>query len=157
MNRQIALAAVALAAGVTFGCSNSSNGYMSPTGSGSSGGGGACSGATPVSLTLKNFLMWCSVSVAGGTASSAADQTMCVAAGTVALSATANTGFELGAMPWQHTSGDHGSGDPGNVTGTGQSAASATTVSVSGSSACVSVCCPGVNGTAACPTTNQCP
>lgn len=50
-----------------------------------------------------------------------------------------------------------GDRDPGTVTGTGQSAASATTVSVSGSSACVSVCCPGVNGSAACPTTNQCP
>ena len=154
MNRQIALAAIALAAGLMFGCSSSSNGYMSPTASGS---GGTCGAATPVSLTVKNFLKWCSVSVAGVTASSEAAQTTCVAAGTVALSATANTGFELGTMPWQHTSGDHGSGDPGTVTGTGQSAASATTVTVSGSSACVSVCCPGVNGSAACPTTNQCP
>ena len=144
----VLLPTVAIAA-----CGGGSSGGTSS----SSGSSGTCSGSTPVSLTLENFLTWCSVSVAGGAASSAATQTMCVAAGTVNLSATANPTFELGPAPWRGTSGDHGSGDPGTVTGSGQSAQSATTVAVSGSSACVAVCCPGVNGTALCPTTNQCP
>lgn len=158
---------IAATAGLALDCSNSDSGTAggdggaagSSSGSSSDSGGpdGGCSGATPVSLTVKNFLMWCSVSVAGGAASSAPVQTMCVAAGTVNLSASANASFELGAAPWHGTSGDHGSGDPGTVTGSGQSAQSATTVSVSGTSACVAVCCPGVNGTAACPTANQCP
>lgn len=77
-------------------------------------------------------------------------------AGTVTLAATALTNFELGPAPWHDTAGDHGSGDPGTVTGTGQSAKSTTTVTASGASKCVWVCCPFTNGTG-CPTTNQCP
>jgi hypothetical protein len=136
-----------------------SAGSMGTSGaSGSSGGdAGGCTGATPVSLTVDNFRMWCSVSVAGGAASSAPTQTMCVAAGTVNLSATANATFVLGPTPWHGTTGDTGLGDPGMVTGSGQTTQSATTVTVSGASACVSVCCPGATGTPACPTTNQCP
>jgi hypothetical protein len=157
MNRQIVFGAIAVIAGLAVSCSGSgSTGYGSPT-VGSSGGAGGCSGTTPVSLTVENFLSWCSVSVAGAAASSAATQTMCVAAGAVDLSATANATFVLGTTPWHDTAGDTGSGDPGTVTGSGQAAQSATTVSVSGASGCVWVCCPGANGTPACPTTNQCP
>jgi hypothetical protein len=114
------------------------------------GGGPACSGSTPVALTVKNYLAWCSVTVDGGTASAAAEQTVCVADGSVTLDATALSGFELG--DWHGTAGDTGSGDPGTVSG-GQSQAK---VIVSGSSACVWVCCPFTDGTG-CPTTNQCP
>jgi hypothetical protein len=120
---------------------------------GATGTGGSvatCSGATPVALTVLNFDAWCTVSVAGGTGSALASQTVCVADGSVALEATANAGFQLG--DWYGTTGDSGSGDPGTVTGT----KSDTTVSVSGTSACVSVCCPFTGGTG-CPGTDACP
>ena len=116
------------------------------------GGGSAapapvsCSGATPVALTVKNYLSWCDVSVAGRAASTAAAQTVCVAAGAVPLSATPSAGFELGPAPWHDTDDDHGAGDP----------ADATTVTVSGASDCAWVCCPFPDGTG-CPTTDQCP
>jgi hypothetical protein len=158
MNRQNIFAAIAVTAGLAVSCSGSGSpgtGYGSPRVS--SGATGGCSGSTPVSLTVKNFLSWCSVSVAGAAVSSAATQTMCVAAGPVDLSATANATFILGPAPWHDTSSDPGAGDPGTVTGSGQAAQSATTVSVSGTSACVWVCCPGASGTPACPTANQCP
>jgi hypothetical protein len=157
MNRQNIFAAIAVTAGLAVSCSGSgSTGYGSPT-VGSGSGTDGCGGATPVSLTVKNFLSWCSVSVAGAAASSGATQTMCVATGAVDLSATANATFILGPTPWHDTAGDTGSGDPGTVTGSGQAAQSASTVNVSGASACVWVCCPGASGTPACPTTNQCP
>jgi hypothetical protein len=154
MNRQISFAAIAVMAGLVVSCSGSSKSNES-SGTSSSGTGG-CGSATPVALTVKNFVSWCSVSVAGAAASSAATQTMCVAAGAVDLSATANATFVLGPTPWHDTAGDTGSGDPGTVTGSGQASQSATTVTVSGASACVWVCCPGATGTPACPTTNQC-
>jgi hypothetical protein len=109
-----------------------------------------------VQLTVKNYLAWCSVSVAGATSSSAAVQTACVPRGTVSLSAQALSGFILGPAPWHDTLGDHGSGDPGTVTGSGASAQSATSVVVSASSACVWVCCPFPDGSG-CPATDQCP
>jgi hypothetical protein len=102
-------------------------------------------------LTVKNVDVWCTVTVAGGTPSAAAEQTVCVAPGTVNLAATANTGFVLG--DWHHTTGDTGSGDPGTVT----NGVSAATVRVGSSNACVWICCPGVGGVPACPTTDACP
>jgi hypothetical protein len=94
--------------------------------------------------------------VDGQAASAASTQTSCVAAGTVSLAATALTGFELGPAPWHHTSGDTGAGELGTVTGSGQSASSATTVAVSGTSACAWVCCE-TSGLSDCPATDQCP
>jgi len=114
------------------------------------GGGPACSGAKPVALTVLNVDAWCTVTVAGGTASAADSQTVCVADGPVTLDATANTGFELGK--WFGTTGDTGTGDTGTVT----SGKSEATVTASGTAKCVSVCCPFVGGTG-CPTTNSCP
>jgi hypothetical protein len=130
----------------------------SASGSVSASNSNGCGGATPVSLTVLNFEAWCSVAVAGGSASLAAEQTVCVAAGTVDLSASAaSSAFELGAAPWRGTSGDNGSGDPGTVTGTGTSAENSTTVVVTTGSVCVAVCCPFSSpaGTG-CPTTNPC-
>ena len=46
-----------------------------------------CSGATPVALTVMNYLSWCSVTVGSGMPSSAASQTVCVADGSVNLEA----------------------------------------------------------------------
>jgi len=108
-------------------------------------------------LTVKNYLQWCSITVNGGTASSAASITAPITGSmTITLAATANSGFELGSAPWHDTAGDHGTGDPGTVTGTGQSAVSTTTVAVTGANKCVWACCPFPDGTG-CPTTDQCP
>jgi hypothetical protein len=112
--------------------------------------------ATTQTLTVKNYLAWCSVTVNGGAASSASVQTVQVAPGTIALSAVADPGFELGATPWHDTAGDTGSGDPGTRTGSGQTQSSATTVSVGNAAKCVWVCCETV-GVNDCPTTDQCP
>jgi hypothetical protein len=105
-----------------------------------------------VALVVKNIKVWCNVSVAGGTASSAPVQTVCVAPGTVNLSAAPLSGFELG--PWHHTSGDVDAGDPGTIADGG--ILSSTTVNVSSTGKCVWICCPTV-GVADCPTTEQCP
>lgn len=133
--------------GGTTASAGSTTSASSTTGTGGSAG---CSGAQPVALTVLNFDAWCTVSVAGGTPSGAGSQTVCVADGSVALEATANTGFKLGK--WFGTSGDTGTGDPGTVTGTKSDAK----VTVSGTVKCVSVCCPFADGTG-CPTTKQCP
>ena len=115
-------------------------------------GEAGCHGSTPVTLTVLNVLVWCSVSIEGGSPSSAAQQTVCVAPGIVNVAASPLPGFELGPAPWYDTSGDLGSGDPGTVVGDVDS----TTVKVTSGSACVWVCCPFPDGTG-CPTTDQCP
>ena len=129
---------LALGLGVTaVGCGSSGSAAPAPI---------SCSGATPVALTVKNYLSRCDVSVAGGAPSSAAAQSVCVAAGAVPLTAGAMPGFRLGPTPWHDTDGDHGAGDP----------AGATSVTVSGASGCAWVCCPFLDGTG-CPAANQCP
>jgi len=143
---RVTLIGLVLGLGLGAGCGGSSK---------SSAPAPSCSGSTPVALTVQNYLSWCAVSVAGDAATTNATQTVCVADGAVPLTATAESGFELGPAPWHLTDGDHGSGDPGSVTGSGQSAVSATTITVSGSTACAWVCCPFTNGTG-CPTSNQC-
>jgi hypothetical protein len=122
------------------------------------GSDSGCTGATPVSLTVINApeaTPWCSISIAGATASSNGRQTMCVAAGPVTLVASpVNATFILGL--WHGTVGDTGAGNAGTVTGTGTTAKSTTSVDVTSGSACVWVCCPFANGTG-CPTTLACP
>jgi len=107
-----------------------------------------------VTLTVKNILSWCAISVGGGTEQTLEAQTVCVAPGsTVTLTAAPSSAtFELGPRPWHDTSGDTGSGDPGHVIGS----ASTTTVVVGASEKCVWACCPFTNGSG-CPTTDQCP
>jgi hypothetical protein len=123
--------------------------------SGADGGaadtGGDAEGGGCVTLTVKNYLSWCSVSLATGAAASTAEQTACLAPGVVPLSATALTGFQLGNTPWHGTDGDHGSGDLGTVT----SGKSTTKVTVT-AAACVWVCCEFTGG-GGCPAANQCP
>ena len=116
--------------------------------------------ATMVTLTVKNYLSWCSVSVGGGTASTAAVQTKVVPVSTaVPLTASpASAAFELGPNMWHHVDADTGNtGVPGTVSGT-TSSATKTTPSTPGS-ACVWVCCPFTNGTGCDPATigEQCP
>jgi hypothetical protein len=108
--------------------------------------GGGC-----VDLTVLNYLSWCSVSVEGLAPVSGPSQTVCVAPGAVSLSATALSGFKLGATPWHRTDGDQGAGEQGTLAGD----ASAATVTVNGP-ACVWVCCEFANG-GGCPSDNQCP
>lgn len=105
-------------------------------------------------LTVKNYLNWCSVSVNGGAASSAAQQQVFVQPGQIALTASPLTGFELDANMWHHTDGDTGgTGEGGTVTGT-TSATTATVTSTSGK--CVWVCCPFTDGTG-CNVPDPCP
>jgi hypothetical protein len=106
-------------------------------------------------LTVKNYLNWCSVSVNGGAASSAAQQQVNVQPGTIALTASPLAAFRLDANMWHHTDGDtSGNGEGGTVTGN----TSATTVTVtSASGKCVWVCCPFQTGDPGCPTTDICP
>jgi hypothetical protein len=109
--------------------------------------------AGPLTLTVKNYLSWCSVSVAGATGSTAASQMIDVTQGQVVTlrEAPASSSFILGL--WHHTDGDTtGSGEPGTLAG-GQSM---TTATISTASACVWVCCPFTNGSG-CPSTDQCP
>ena len=108
-------------------------------------------------LRVKNYLAWCSVTVAGHPASSAAVQDVTITPGTINVSAVALAGFQLGTKPWHDTAGDTtGTGEQGTVTGTGQAASSATTVVVGASGKCVWVCCEFTGG-GGCPTTDQCP
>ena len=121
----------------------------------SSSGATTCSGATPVTLTVVNADTWCSVSVAGGTASPGASQQVCVAANsTVTVDATALSGFMLGTTPWHDVDGDTGSGVQGTLSGSGATQQSEAMVTVTTADKCVWVCCP--SSTEPCPTTEQC-
>jgi hypothetical protein len=129
----------------TTSSTTSGTGGSATTGTG--GSGPACSG---VELTVLNYLSWCSVSVAGGATSAAGSQTVCVPDGAVTLSATALSGFQLG--DWYGVTGDTGSGTPGTVS----NGTSTAMVTASGTTQCVSICCPNT-GTTDCPGSNQCP
>lgn len=103
-------------------------------------------------LTVKNYLDWCSVSVAGGAFSADGVQVVNVAPGTISLVAQpASAAFELAPGMWHHTDGDTGTGDSGVVTN-GRSSAVKT---VGTAPACVWVCCPFTNGTG-CAIPDQC-
>ena len=139
---------------------SSASGSGTTTGStaaSTSSGGSGCSGATPVALKVKNYLSWCTVTVDGKAPVAGPDQTVCVAEGAIDVSAVANAGFVLGATPWHDTDGDTGDGELGTVTGTGQTASSATTVTVAGTADCAWVCCHTAGETDDCPTADQCP
>lgn len=108
-------------------------------------------------LTVKNYLNWCSVSVNGGAASTAATQTVNVMPGTIPLTATAaSAAFIIAPNMWHHTTGDTGAGETGTVTGSGTTAQSAVTATVGGAPKCVWICCPFTNGTG-CNVAEQCP
>ncbi len=124
-------------------------GESSTGGSPATGGGGSGGGCDGVVLTVKNYLSWCSVTVADEAPSTAADIEVCVPANsTVDLSATALAGFILGEGPW------HDTNSPGAPTG--DPPHSDTTVDVTTGADCVWVCCPFPDGSG-CPTADQCP
>ncbi len=118
----------------------------------SEGGGGN------VTLTVLNFLNWCSVTINGGTASTGASLTASVASGSTAtiVATPANNAFVIGADPWFGVTQNDGGAAPGTDNGTGTTETSTATVVVTGTQ-CVSVCCGDKPTGTNCPTTNPCP
>jgi hypothetical protein len=107
------------------------------------------------SLTVKNYLSWCSVGINGGAMSTNASQTISATAGSEAtMVAAPAAGFELSNNMWHHSDGDTGSGDGGTVSGNTSTALRL----IQNGANCVWVCCPFVNppGTG-CPAADQCP
>jgi hypothetical protein len=111
-----------------------------------------------VTLTVLNFLSWCSVTVNGGAASTSATVTASVASGSTAtiVATPASSAFTIGADPWFGVTQNGGGAAPGMDHGSGAIETSTATVVVAGNQ-CVSVCCelPN-NGPPACPATNPC-
>lgn len=133
-------------------------------GYGNSGYGAPVSDAQPASpgtLTVKNYLNWCSVEINGGTASTDATVRASVAPGSMAtiVATPANGSFEIGPNPWFGVNQNSGAAAPGTDVGSGTSETSTAVVTTdqAGTPQCVSVCCqePG-NGPIACPATNPC-
>lgn len=104
---------------------------------------------------MHNYLEWCSVSVAGATASTAGSQTVCVPAGSVNLTATPVSGFEVWSGMWESGTASKAGTVTGSGVGTG--ATSATTATVSGATGCVTVCCASDSTGADCAGSNACP
>ena len=133
-------------------------------GYGNSGYGAPASDApapNPGTLTVKNFLNWCSVEINGDAASTDATVTVSVTPGSlVTIVATpANGSFEIGPVPWFGVDQNSGAAAPGSDVGSGASETSTAVVTTNqaGTPQCVSVCCqePG-NSPIPCPATNPC-
>jgi hypothetical protein len=112
-------------------------------------------------LTVMNFLNWCSVAINGGTASTDATVTASVISGSVAIIVVApsSSSFQIGADPWFGVDQNDGGAASGSDVGEGTSETSKATVTITGTGTaqCVAVCCqePG-NSPLPCPTTNPC-
>jgi hypothetical protein len=107
-------------------------------------------------LKVKNFDAWCDVSVNGGTASAALEQTVNVLPGNIPLLAKGFGTFIVEGNMWHHTMNDTGNGETGVVT-TPAGGKQSTAVAVVGSAAkCVWVCCPFPDGSG-CNVVEQCP
>jgi hypothetical protein len=154
------VAAFAIAGAVA--CSSSS-GPSYPSSTTSMDGGAVAQSATDggggdVTLTVMNFMSWCSVTINGGPSSSSSSVTASVAAGSTAtiVATPASSSFQIGADPWFGVTQESGGAAPGMDHGTGTSETTTATVIATGNQ-CVSVCCelPG-NGPPPCPTTNPC-
>jgi hypothetical protein len=112
-------------------------------------------------LTVMNFLDWCSVGINGGTASTAAAVMASVTPGSVAtiVASPASSSFLIGADPWFGV--DQNDGGPASGTdvgaGTGETSTATVTITGTGTAQCVAVCCqePG-NSPLPCPTANPC-
>lgn len=117
--------------------------------------------AASVTLTVMNFLDWCSVSINGGAASANATVSATVTGGSVAtiVATPASGAFQIGPDPWFGVDQNNGSAAPGTDVGSGTTETSTAKVTISGSGTqCVSVCCQEPNNSPTpCPTTNPCP
>jgi len=111
-----------------------------------------------VTLTVKNYLAWCTVTINGGTASSNATVTASVTPGSTAtiVATPKNSSFVIGTDPWFGVTANDGGATTGTDTGEGSTETSTATVVVSGNQ-CVSVCCGDAPAGTNCPTTNPCP
>jgi hypothetical protein len=115
-----------------------------------------------VTLTVLNFLSWCSVTINGGASSTAATVTASVASGSVAtvVVTPASSAFQIGTDPWFGVDQNNGGAAGGTDVGSGTTETSTATVTITGTGTtqCVSVCCqePNMSPTP-CPTTNPCP
>ncbi|HTR50037.1 MAG TPA: hypothetical protein VMJ10_04965 [Kofleriaceae bacterium] len=110
-------------------------------------------------LTVNNYESWCTVSINHDNATIMDTYTATVGLGAVTLVASpASETFELGSNMWHLVDSDGGSGIAGTQMGTGDTATSTATVTISSTAAkCVWVCCPFSPSGTGCPTTNQCP
>ena len=131
------------------------SGYGAPSPSATTGAGAG-------TLTVMNFLNWCSVSINGGAASTDATVTASVTPGSVAtiVAAPASSAFQIGATPWFGVDQNDGGAAGGTDVGSGTTETSKATVTITdtGTAQCVAVCCqePG-NSPIPCPTTSPCP
>ena len=93
-----------------------------------------------VTLQVLNFLSWCSVTINGGAASTAASVTASVATGSTAtiVVTPASSAFTIGPEPWFGVTQNGGAAAPGMDQGTGATETSTATVVVTGNQ-CVSV------------------
>jgi hypothetical protein len=154
---------VALAAGVAVAgaaaCSNNSVSVATPDAAVPDTGVVTTDGASEATLTVLNFLEWCSVSINGDTASANATVTAPVTVGSTAtiVVTPSSSAFMIGAEPWFGVSENNGGAAAGVDHGSGTTETSTATVVVTGNQ-CVSVCCqePNMMPTP-CPTTNPCP
>lgn len=124
--------------------------------------GGASDGGSGnnATLTVMNFLSWCSVTINGGTASTGASVTSSVAVGstaTIVATPAPNSSFQIGPDPWFGVTQNDGGAAAGTDNGAGATETSTATVVVTGNQ-CVSVCCQEPNNSPTpCPATNPCP
>jgi hypothetical protein len=112
-------------------------------------------------LTVMNFLGWCSVAINNGPASTGATVTASVDPGSVAtiVAAPASSSFQIGADPWFGVDQNDGGAANGTDIGNRTRETSQATVTIAGTGTqCVAVCCqePG-NSPVPCPTTTPCP
>lgn len=117
-------------------------------------------GAAAATLTVLNFLSWCSVSINGSTPSTNATVTASVVPGSTAMivATPASSAFQIGAEPWFGVMGSTDGGPAAGVdNGSGTTETSTAMVDVTGNQ-CVSVCCQEPsNSPTPCPTTDPCP
>jgi hypothetical protein len=158
--RALLLSVISIGIGVS-GCGGGygTSSYGAPISNAPPPGQGTSAGAT---LSVKNYLNWCSIAINGGATSTDATVTASVAPGSMAtiVAAPANSSFEIGPTPWFGVDQNGGGAAPGSDIGSGTSETSTAVVTIdqAGTPQCVSVCCqePG-NGPIPCPATNPCP
>ncbi len=100
-------------------------------------------------LTVKNYLSWCTVEIDNsGSFSTVTPQTVNVLPGTISLAARpASTMFVLGSDMWHHVDGTTGdTGISGSQSGSGLTATSTASITITSAGACVWVCCPFSTG-----------
>jgi hypothetical protein len=131
--------------------------------------GGGLDGAAPdgavdggsgnVTLTVMNYIGWCTVSINGGAASAGSVVTASVAPGSTAtlVAQPASMAFAIGADPWFGVSQNDGGAAPGTDNDAAGTAETTTATVVVTGNQCVSVCCGDAPTGTGCPTTNPCP